>query len=136
MSESPSLDVDEVDRNREMDREEKEVEEGIRTDIRKLISVIPPPSLLFSRQRSTVKEKRLRLRYDPSVGEGEIKVSSALAREIGIKDYVEVTVAGKKRFRLKAIVADELDASYVNVNPDQMRHLGISDNSICTVRPT
>uniref|UniRef100_A0A7J3JNG7 Uncharacterized protein n=1 Tax=Ignisphaera aggregans TaxID=334771 RepID=A0A7J3JNG7_9CREN len=114
----------------------KKGEEGeTKIDVKKLVSIIPPPATLFSKQKSGVREKRLRLKYDSSVKEGEAKVSSMLAREMGIKDYIEVTVAGRKRIRLKVVIVDELDANYVNVNPDQMKHLGVSDNSICTIRP-
>lgn len=131
MSESPSLSENITPSNQEV---EKDVKEERKIDVKKLVSVVPPPTSLFSRQTSSVKEKRLRLKYDSSVKEGEAKVSSALARELGIKEYIEITVAGKKRFKLKTIVVDGLDTNYVNVNPDQMKRLGIANNSICTIR--
>ena len=112
---------------------ENSVEEKV--DIKKLVSIVPPPSSLFSKQRSGVKERRLRLRYDLDAKEGEARISQILARELGIKDYIEVTIAGKKRFKLKAVIIDSIDASYIGVNPEQMKHLGVSDNSICTIRP-
>jgi len=117
---------------------EKNVEEDIKEekiDVKKLVSIVPPPSSLFSKQRQGVKEKRLRLKYDSNAKEGEARISIVLAKELGVKDYVEVTVAGKKRFRLKAIIVEDLDAYHIGVNHDQMRQLGISDNSICTIRP-
>lgn len=136
MSESSGLSGGKTTSSQEVGKEEEiELEEGAKVDIKKLVSIVPPPSSLFSRQRSGIREKRLRLKYDPNVREGEIKISSVLAREMGVKEYIEITVAGRKRFRLKAIIVDELDANYVSVNPDQMKHLGISDNSICTIRP-
>ncbi len=135
MFEPPSLDENTTSSSKEIGEDiEKDVKEDTKIDIKKLVSIVPPPSTLFSRQKSGAREKRLRLKYDSSVREGEAKVSSVLAREIGIKEYIEITVAGRKKFKLKTVIVNGLDANYVNVNPDQMKHLGISDNSICTIR--
>jgi len=104
-------------------------------DVKKLIAVIPPPAMLYSRQRQTqISEKRIRLRYDPDTPADQAKISPRLAKELGIKEYVEVTVAGRKRFRFRAVIDDNVSYDCILVNPDLMRQNGIADNSICTVR--
>lgn len=104
-------------------------------DVKKLIAVIPPPTMLYSRQRQTqISEKRIRLRYDPDTPADQAKISPRLAKELGIKEYVEVTVAGRKRFRFRAVIDDNVSYDCILVNPDLMRQNGIADNSICTVR--
>ncbi len=106
-----------------------------KTDIKKLIAVIPPPTMLFAKQRQTqLREKRIRLRYDPDTSQDQAKVSPQLAKELDIKDYLEVTVAGRKRFRFRAVIDDAVPYDCVYVNPDLMKQNGIADNSICTIR--
>lgn len=103
-------------------------------DVKRLLSVIPPPAELLARRRGSVREKRVRLRYDPGVGEAEAKLSPTLARELGVNQYVDVAVAGKKRFRLRAVIVDGISDDVVHVNPELMKRSGVADNSICTVR--
>ncbi|RLG76793.1 MAG: hypothetical protein DRO12_03835 [Thermoprotei archaeon] len=105
-----------------------------KVDIKKLVAVVPPPTMLFGGKAKKVREKRIRLRYDNSVKPDEAKISKRLAEELGIKDMLEITVAGKKRFRFKAIIIDSALGDYVFVNPDLMKENGIADNSICTIR--
>lgn len=106
-----------------------------KVDVKKLVAVIPPPTMLYARQRQTqVSEKRIRLRYDPDTPADQAKISPRLAKELGIKEYIEVTVAGRKRFRFHAVIDDNVPYDYILVNPDLMRQNGIADNSICTVR--
>lgn len=112
----------------------EEIEQHEKIDLKKLLAVIPPPSEVLSRKKQGVKEKRLRLLYDNSVNEDEAKISSSLAKELNIKDYVEISVAGKKRFKLKAVINDSASPNFVYVNPELMKKNGIADNSICTIR--
>ncbi len=104
-------------------------------DIKKLVAVIPPPTMLFAKQRQIqLREKRIRLRYDPDTPQDQAKISPQLAKELDIKDYLEITVAGRKRFKFRAIIDDAVPYDYVYVNPDLMKQNGIADNSICTIR--
>ncbi len=112
----------------------EDVEKQEKVDIKKLLSVVPPPSVLFSKQKQGTREKRIRLRYDQNIGTDEAKISPSLARELGIKEYVEISVTGKKRFRLKAVISDSIPPDSVYINPDPAKRFGISDNSICTIR--
>lgn len=116
-------------------KEEKVHEEKQeKTDIKKLLAVIPPPNTVLSKQKKAVKEKRVRLLYDPSLNRDEAKVSNTLADELGIKDYLEISVAGRKKFKFKAMVVEGLSNDVVYVNPELMKMHGVADKSICTVR--
>ncbi len=116
---------------------ETEVKEERKIDIKKLVAIIPPPTMLQSMKKSRqvqVKEKRIRLRYSPDVSPEEAKISPQLAKELDISDYLEITVAGRKRFKFKAIIDENTPYDIVFVNPDLMRQNGVADNSICTIR--
>ncbi len=101
--------------------------------IDKILDFIPSASQL-KETRKVLREKRVRIRYDDDLDEEEARISSRLARELGIKDYLEIVVAGKKRFAFKAIIEDDVEENIVYVNGDLMEEHGIADNSIATVR--
>ncbi len=105
-----------------------------RLDVKKLVAVVPPPTALAARRGGQPREKRIRLRYSQDVSPDQAKISSRLAKELGVTDYIEMTVAGKKRFRFRAVIDDSVPYDYIFVNPDLMRQNGIADNSMCTVR--
>jgi len=126
--------VSQSEENITSDNTTESIEKQEKVDIKKLLSVIPPPATLFSKQKQGSREKRIRLRYDQSVKTDEAKISSSLARELGIKEYVEISVTGKKRFRLKAVISDSIPSDAVYINPEPAKRFGISDNSICTIR--
>lgn len=128
------MDVSQGEENVAPDSTIESIEKQEKVDIKKLLSVVPPPSVLFSKQKQGVREKRIRLRYDQNTGTDEAKISSSLARELGVKEYVEITVTGKKRFRLKAVISNSIPSDTVYINPDPAKRFGISDNSICTIR--
>ena len=109
--------------------------EGGGVDIKKLLAVVPPPpTLLAKEKKSTTREKRVRLVYDPAVAKDEAKISKALAEELNITQFLEISVAGKKRFKFKAVVVDSIPSDVVYVNPEPMKIHGIANNSICTIR--
>jgi len=103
-------------------------------DVKKLVAVIPPPSMLRAKKQTTVREKRIRLRYSEDIPQDQAKICSKLAKELGIEDVLEITVAGKKRFRFKAVIDDSVPYDYVIVNAELMRRYGVADNSMCTIR--
>jgi hypothetical protein len=115
----------------EVHEEEKPQE---KMDLKRLLAVIPPPSEVLSRKRQGIKEKRIRLLYDSNISEEEARISPFLARELGAKEYVEVSVAGKKRFRLKVNIDENISPDYVYVNSELMKKNGVANNSICTIR--
>jgi hypothetical protein len=116
--------------------EEKEKSEELlpdKADIKAALSLIPPASALKSRERRLL-EKRIRLKYDPSLEREEAKINPQLAKELDIKDKLEIVVAGRHRFVFRAIIDDEVEYNRVHVNPELMEENGVADNSIATVR--
>ena len=53
---------------------------------------------------------------------------------LGITDEVEVVVGGKKRYRFKVLPLDAVPENEVWCNTDQLKELGIADNTIAAVR--
>ncbi len=101
--------------------------------ISRLIDIIPPASAL-KETRKVLKEKRIRIKYDPSVKPDSAKLNSSLAKVLNVTDKIELVVAGRAKFVLNAVVDDGIEADRVHVNPDVMRREGVSDNSIATIR--
>lgn len=108
-------------------------EAAVKERVSRLVDVIPPASALRE-TRKVLREKRIRVKYDPSVKPDSAKLNSTLARALGIVDRVELVVAGKAKFVLNAVIDDGVEADRVHVNPDAMREEGVSDNSIATIR--
>ncbi|MEB2793034.1 MAG: hypothetical protein G5Z42_03220 [Caldisphaeraceae archaeon] len=105
-------------------------------DLSKALSIIPPAASL-KESGGKQREKRVKISYDQDVGEDAAKVSKKLADELGISSKIEIVVAGKKKFVMKAIIDETIDEmNKVYVNPDIMRDEGVSDNSIATIRPS
>lgn len=105
----------------------------IKVDVKNALTLIPPASSLKVREKK-LAEKRIRLKYDYSLKPEEAKVNDKLAKELGITDKLEIVVAGRHRFAMKAIIDEEVEYNRVHVNPDLMEEHGIADNSIATVR--
>lgn len=104
-----------------------------KADVKAALSLIPPASALKA-QEKRITEKRIRLRYDPTLKPEEARVNTKLAKELGITEKLEIVVAGRHRFAFRAIIDDEAEYNKVYVNPDLMEEHGIADNSIATVR--
>lgn len=106
-----------------------------KTDVSKLVSIIPPASELFKKEK-ILSEKRIRVKYDTSLPEDRIKIHKDLASMLGLKqdDNVELVIAGKKRFIYKAVLVDNIDQEVVFCNPSILVKNGVADNSIATVR--
>jgi len=103
-------------------------------DVKKLVAIIPPPTMLRARKQPQIREKRIRLRYSEELPQDQAKICSRLAKELGIEEVVEITVAGKKRFRFKVVIDDTVPYDYIIVNAELMRRYGVADNSMCTIR--
>lgn len=79
-------------------------------------------------------EKRLRLRRKDDTDKGIGKLSPATLKYLQIGDRFEVVVAGKKKMELKAIPLPDIPENEVWINTEEMRFLGLADNSIATIR--
>ncbi|BAN90499.1 hypothetical protein [Aeropyrum camini] len=101
--------------------------------ISRLVEMIPSASSL--REERRLREKRIRLKYDPRLKPEEARISPELAKQLGIEDLLEITIAHRHRFAFKAIIDEEAEPNRVYVNPELMEEHGVADNSIATVRP-
>lgn len=113
---------------------EKEEKPQEKVDLKKLLAVIPPPTEVLGKKQQSIKEKRVRLLYDDNISEDEARISPILAKELGVKECIEVSVAGRKRFKFKVYIDDNASPEHVYVNSGLMKKNGIANNSICTVR--
>ncbi len=116
-------------------KEEEKAEEKLprKIDIRSALALIPPAAQLFGKKK-TVRERRVRIRFKPNVKEGIALLNPELAKDLNITEYLEIVVAGRRRFRFKAEVSDEVPLNEVWVNGKDLPEKGVADNSIATVR--
>lgn len=114
---------------------ENKPEQVRKIDVSKLVSIIPPPSELW-REEKRLSEKRIRVKYEEKLPENVAKISSELAKSLDISkdDYVEIVVAGKKKFVYKVVIEDGIDPNIVYCNPSELSVKGVADNSIATIR--
>ena len=111
-----------------MSEEKKDEKENLKS----ILSLIPPASALKA-EKKEIKEKRVKMRKKPEVDKGVIIVPERTAKELGIKDEVEVSVKGRKHV-FKAITLDKIPEYEIWGNPEDMVTLGLEDNSTVTIR--
>ncbi|NHJ40004.1 MAG: hypothetical protein FK731_08225 [Asgard group archaeon] len=80
-----------------------------------------------------VKEKRLRILYDETALAGEILIHKKLKDDLDIKTKAQLVVA-KKRFEFKVKVKAGIPEDKIFGNPEDLKSMGIHDNSITTIR--
>lgn len=107
-------------------------EQKKKTDVKSLVSIIPPAGAL-RREEKKLREKRIRVRYG-NVKPDQVKINKKLAEELGISEYAELVIAGRKKFRLKVILDDSVPDNVVMANEEILREHGVADNSISTIR--
>jgi hypothetical protein len=83
---------------------------------------------------SKVVERRLKLRKRDEVKEGTARINPKTAEFLGITDKLEVVLAGKKRYNFDVVVSDVVPVNEVWLNSEQMKRLGVADNTTATVR--
>jgi len=83
---------------------------------------------------SKVIERRLKLKKRDEVKEGTARINPKTAEFLGITDKLEVVLAGKKRYNFDVAVSDVVPVNEVWLNSEQMKRLGIADNTTATVR--
>ncbi len=111
---------------------EEQEKKSEKPDIKSLVAVIPPAMALKRKEKKTL-EKRIRLRWS-DVEENEVKIHPNLAKELSIKDYAEVVVAGRHRFVAKVVLDDTIPVNEVYANEEMLREHGVADNTIATIR--
>ncbi|MBC7120246.1 MAG: hypothetical protein H5T33_01500 [Candidatus Methanosuratus sp.] len=79
-------------------------------------------------------EKRLRLRRKEDTDKGIGKLNPSTVKYLQISEKFEVVVAGKKKMELRALSFPDIPENEVWVNAEEMRILGLADNSIATIR--
>jgi len=79
-------------------------------------------------------EKRLRLRRKDELDKGNSRLNTAAAKFLQVSGRIEIIVAGKKKLELNAMSLPDVPENEVWINTDEMKLLGLSDNSIATVR--
>ncbi len=89
--------------------------------------------------RERPRERRIRIRRVGTVDKGMAKVNGKLASETGLRDMVEVIVAGgssrERRFVLSLVIDDSVPDNELWCNDLFLREQGVADNSIVTIRP-
>ncbi|MCI2415292.1 MAG: hypothetical protein MPF33_08660 [Candidatus Aramenus sp.] len=110
-----------------------EKEEKEKVNIKALVNVVPPASALKGEKKAPLKEKRVKIRKKGEVEEGTLIISVKLAKDIGVKGKVEISVKGK-RLELSTITQEGLPEIEVWANPNDMVKLGLEDNSTVTLR--
>jgi len=81
-----------------------------------------------------VVERRLKLRKKDEVKEGTARINPKTAEFLRITDKLEVVLAGKKRYNFDVVMSDAVSMNEVWLNSEQMKRLGIADNTTATVR--
>jgi len=109
-------------------------EQGKKRDIKALLAVIPPPMALRRITKLSTRERRVRVRHKDNIKENEARINPKLAAEINATNYIEVIIAGKKKFTFKVVFDELIPVNEIWCNSELLRRHGIADNSIATVR--
>lgn len=80
------------------------------------------------------RERRLRLRWNERVPEGQAWMNEETMKELDITGEIEVVIAGKKRYRFTAMPREGVPRNEVWCNEEELREHGIADRTIATVR--
>ncbi|AKG39182.1 MAG: hypothetical protein ACP5II_05690 [Infirmifilum sp.] len=80
------------------------------------------------------KERRLRIRRKDEVPEGKAYMNPSTMAELGITSEIEVVIAGKKKLHFSSQTFDKVPPNEVWCNTDELKTLGVADNTIATIR--
>jgi len=81
-----------------------------------------------------VRERRLRIRRRDGVPRGQARMNPRAMEYLGIRDRVEVVVGGKKKLLFTVLPLETVPENEVWCNADELRELGVADNTIAAVR--
>ncbi len=121
---------EQAEKQQEQSKQEK------KRDIRALVAIIPPASEVIGRKEKKLAEKRIRVRRKSHIKPEYAYINPQLAKELGVKDYLEIVIARRHRLAFKAVLDETVPINEVWCNEDLLRDEGIADNSIATVRRT
>lgn len=82
----------------------------------------------------SIKERRLRVRRRDEVPRGQARMNPKAIEYLSIKDKVEIVVGGKKKYVFVVLSSDKIPENEIWCNADEMRELGIADNTIAAAR--
>lgn len=103
-----------------------------------LIPSFLKPEAYVKEEKKEVKERRLRVRRRDDVDEGKAMLNPQVASELGITDKVEIVLVGggsrERRYVFSVVVNDKVPRNEVWCNVEEMKKLGVADNSIATIR--
>lgn len=103
-----------------------------------LIPSFLTPSGIKGEERKERRERRLRIRRRNDVDEGKAKMNPEVMKELDIADTVEVVLVGggsrERRYVFTVIPSEDVPRNEVWCNEEEMRRLGVADNSIATIR--
>ncbi|MFP3302472.1 MAG: hypothetical protein RXO25_01395 [Caldivirga sp.] len=96
------------------------------------------PDTYIKEERKEVRERRLRVRRRDDVEEGKAMLNPQIASELGIAGKVELVLVGggsrERRYVMDVVLNDKVPRGEVWCNANELRRLGVADNSIATVR--
>jgi len=118
------------------EKRQESIKQEKKKDIRALVAVVPPASEVIGRKEKKLSERRIRVRRKPHIKPEYAYINPQLAKELDIKDYLEIVIARRHRLAFKAILDETVPINEVWCNEDLLRDKGIADNSIATVRKT
>jgi len=103
-----------------------------------IIPAFLKPETFFKEERKERKERRIRVRRRKDVDEGKAKINPELAKELDIKDKVEVVVVGggsrERRYVFTVVLDENVPKNEIWCNEDELKRLGVADNTMATVR--
>lgn len=120
----------------QVEKQQEQAKQEKKRDIRALVAIIPPASEVIGRREKKLAEKRIRVRRKSHIKPEHSYINPQLAKELDIKDYLEIVIARRHRLVFKAILDEAVPINEVWCNEDLLRDEGIADNSIATVRRT
>ncbi|MFB6471120.1 MAG: hypothetical protein TU36_007830 [Vulcanisaeta sp. AZ3] len=103
-----------------------------------LIPSFLTPSGIKGEEKRERHERRLRIKRRSDVDEGKVKINPEIMKELDIGDSVEVVLVGggsrERKYVFTAVPSEDVPRNEVWCNEEEMRRLGIADNSIATIR--
>jgi len=82
----------------------------------------------------SLPEKRMRIRSREDVINGNSKMNTKMAEQLGVSDDVEAIVSGKWKGKWRVALVESVPANEIWMNGEELKAKGIADNTIATIR--